>query len=817
MKGSRFFGGLFLFLSIFKYSYFWAMKKKLLTHFLPLILLFNFYLVSLNGQTRWNVKGIVIDSLTKQPLINASILIVGSNSGYITNIEGAFDFTVTGAVIQLQVAYLGYEKAIVRVSETDDQPLMVLMKPEAVELEGITISSENPDKNVTNIQVGAIQLSAKEIAKLPSLMGEPDLVNSFRTIPGVQSVGEGNPGLIVRGGDAGQNLILLDQMPLYNPSHLLGFFPVFNADIIEHATLIKGAIPANYGGRASSVMDIKMKEGSREQCGGSGSVGLLAADLTLESPLNKGKGSIIISGRRTYLEGIQSLSKIIISDTKNFFNQTSYNFYDVSLKTVYSLTPKTRISVTVFGGTDNYTLTDQEFGVSNNMIWKNWVGAVSLRQVFTDDFSMKLTSGYTRYQFGIKAGFQSYQFDLFSGVNDTYQLLEFNQNLGGKFTIKYGGSFIWHVLTPSKISGTVEDVALNNTNRYYSHEVPLFFQADAVFSEKLSISAGIRGTFYQHLGPYTYYERGISGAISDSTVYEKNQPVIQYWSLDPNISLVYLLNQSASIKASAAVTHQFNHLASVGTVSLPTDIWMPSTRFIKPQRVGMFTSGYFRNFLNNQYETSFELYYKYLDRQVDFLNGLIDNGDNTKIEQNIIEGLGQAFGAEFFVKKREGFFTGSVSYTLSHTIRKFVAFNNGNWYPAKYDRIHDLTLTLNYQKNSRWNFSALWVYATGNALTLPTGRYIIQGNVVNDYGSVNSFRMPAYHRLDVSAAFQMKKFRHWESSLIFSVYNVYNRANPYFIYFRVKGDIDNYYLSVTPRQIALFPILPAITLNFKFY
>lgn len=793
------------------------MKSEFLHRIFVLFFLVTLGIGMLHSQNSYLLTGKVLDAATREPLMNAAILVTPLQIGTISDASGKFELQLPKGQMELQVSFLGYKAVKENINLTKNLSITILLQPNVVEMEGVTISSEKPDQNVTSIQSGTVQLDAKEIAQLPTLMGEPDLINSFRTLPGVQGVGEGNPGLYVRGGDAGQNLMLLDQMPLYNPSHLLGFFPVFSTDIIQNAKLIKGAIPANYGGKTSSVMDISMKEGDFYRFSGNGSVGILSSDLTIETPTQKGKGSLVISGRRTYLEGIKSLSDLIISDSKNFFNQTNYYFYDASLKWVYVLTPKTRLTIATFGGQDKYSLTDGEFEVTNQMDWINWVGSVGIKHTFNENLTANFTSGFSQYQFGIDAGFEAYQFHLFSGVRDYYHRLDFTQKLNHGMLLKYGASFTRHQLTPSKVTGEVEEVSINNINRYYSNEGSIYFQGDAKASENLSLSAGIRPTYYQHVGPYSHYTRDASGLLTDSLTYAENELIEDFFSLDPNLSCVYLLNPQASVKASASLSHQFIHLASVGTVSLPTDIWMPSTQFIKPQKVGLATVGYFRNFLDNQFETSFELYYKYLDNQIDFLNGLLDNFDNTKIEQNIVHGVGQAFGAEIFIKKQYGPLTGWMSYTLSRTLRKFNNINDGYWYPAKYDRVHDFSITMNYQLNDRWNLSALWVYATGNAMTLPAGRYIIQGNVVNDYTDVNSFRMPAYHRLDLSATRQLKKKEHWESDLVLSVYNVYNRANPYFIYFRVKGDIDHYYLSVNPRQISLFPILPALTLNFKFY
>ncbi len=775
-----------------------------------------FLALPLYSQNTVRLSGKVTDATSGESLMQAAVWVKPDNKGTVTDFNGVFTLELLPGNYEIEISFLGYESHKQTIELTKNQTINFRLNEKSVAVSGITISAQKPDDNIRSNKSGTLQLSSKEIAQLPNLMGEPDIINALRLTPGIQGVGEGNPGLYVRGGDAGQNLILLDNMPLYNPSHLLGFFPVFNSDIIEQVKVIKGSIPAQYGSKASSVIDITLKEGNNQRLSGSGSVGLLSADLSLESPINKGKGSLMVSGRRTYLELTKWAAAPLISNNDNVFFRTDYFFYDGSIKFTYKLGTKTRIAITAFGGNDSYTFTDPEFNVSNQMQWSNKAAAAKLSHVLSDNLRTSFSFGLTTYSFKIKAGFNEYGFDLFSGIDDYYAHWDLSYKSGKNASLRLGAVYTRHLLTPNKINVDVETVNYKNINQYHSNEWAAFVQTDYKFSEGFSITTGLRYTLFQHVGPYTQYTRDAFGKLSDSTIYKHNEIVKTYHALDANASMVYILNESASLKSSAAITHQFIHLASVGTVSLPTDVWLPSTSFIKPQQVLQFTSGYFRNFSDHTFETSVELYYKKLNRQIDFLNGVLDNMDNTRIENNIVEGTGQAFGMELFIKKQKGTTTGWISYTLSRTLRQFEGINNGNYFPAKYDRVHDFSVTLNHQLNERWNLSASFLYATGNAMTLPAGRYLIQGNVANHYTAVNAFRMPAYHRLDMSANYQLKKSARWESWINFSVYNVYNRANPYYIYFRVKGDIDNYYLSVKPRQISLFPILPSVTWNFKF-
>lgn len=768
------------------------------------------------AQDKVLVSGVVKDSATNETLIGATVYITPVNKGLVTNEKGKFNISLSKSSYSFQISFLGYKPITKTISINSDQSIVFHLSELSISVDDIVVSATKDDDNIKNNRAGIIKLDSKDISLLPTLMGEPDIINAIRLTPGVQGGGEGNPGLYVRGGDAGQNLFLLDNMPLYNPSHLLGFFPVFNSDIIESVKVFKGGMPAQYGGKTSSVIDLSMKEGNQNNFTASGSIGLLSADLTLESPINNNKGTIIISGRRTYLNVVEALSSPFIKSSENFFNNTNYYFYDGSIKFRYNLGTKTKIFLTAFGSQDVYDMKDEEFNISNAMKWANLSGAIRLNHTFSDRLFMNLTSSKTLYEFDINAKFDKYNFNLYSAIDDWNNSLDFTWLRKKNNPIKFGVVYTKHIITPNKVDVDVENINYKNTNQYFSNEFATYINGEFKISNSFSITAGLRQTLFQHIGPYTHYIKNEKGQLSDSTVYSKNELVKKFLTLDPNLSWIYILNKTSSLKGSISMTHQFIHLASVGSVSLPTDIWLPSAQFIDPQRVSQISTGYFRNFSDNMFETSVEVYYKYLENQIDFKNGILDNFDNKKIEDNILIGTGNAFGVEFFIKKQLGKTTGWISYTLSKTYRQFDEINNGEIFPAKYDRTHDLSVTLTHKLNKKWTLSAVFIYATGNAMTLPTGRYLIQGMVANDYSGVNSFRMPAYHRLDVSANYQFKKRGRFESWINFSIYNVYNRANPYYIYFQVEGDLDNYYLSVKPKKISLFPILPSITWSFKF-
>ena len=801
-------------LHIFNYLSFKNTKPLLKLKFL--IIVSVLFISQAFGQKTYILSGKIIDLESEDILIGATLTVDSLNIGTTSNINGEFKLQVPKGIHTMSVSYMGYSTQKIKVSVSKNTKLKLPIERTDINIKEVNISAEKADQNIRSTLVGAITIDAKEIKSLPSLFGEPDVIKAIKLTPGVQAGGEGDVGLYVRGGDAGQNLILLDQMPLYNPAHLLGLFSVFNTDAINDVTVYKGAIPAFYGGKTASVIDIGMKEASTEQFSGSGSIGLLSSDLTIQSPINKGKGSIIVSGRQAYLALIKPIVSPINNSVRDFFETTQYNFSDLSTKIYYKLSDSDRIYLTAYYGKDDYAVDDNKSNLDNSIVWGNYAAAARYNKVFSSKLIADLTTGITNYQFDLGASFLDYKLDLDSKILDIYAKADFKYLYENKSNLHIGIHYTRHLLLPNQVNVDLENIKYQNNNEFHSNEYAAYIDAHLKYSKKLSFNTGIRYTSFQHVGPYVKYNNTSSLIDTDSTVFNNGENVKLYHTLNPNLSAVYLLNKNSSIKGSFSITHQFIHLASVGTVSLPTDLWVPSTDYIKPQQIGIASLGYFRNFLENTIEASIEVYYKKMNNQLEFLNGLIDNFDNSKIESNLLFGQGKAYGIEFLAKKQEGKITGWLSYTLSKTLRQFDDINDGKYFPAKYDRVHDLSATMNYKLSEKWNVAATFIYATGNAMTLPTGRYVVQGEIVNEYTTVNAFRMPVYHRLDLSANYKLKKTKRIESSLNFSIYNVYSRSNPYFVYFEVKGSIKENYLNVKPKEISLFPILPSVTWNFKF-
>lgn len=784
--------------------------KHVLTLFFIQIVIIGF------GQAQCTFSGKIFDKQNTSVLVNATVFVEQLNKGTLTNNNGFFSIDLVPANYTIVINYLGYKSIKKQITINNDTTVIFYLELTDVYVEGIDVKAIKNSNNITNKNVGIISLSAKEINKMPGIMGQPDVMQIIRLMPGVSSGGDGSSGLYVRGGDSGQNLFVLNNMPLYNPSHLLGLYSVFNQGIVGKVQVYKGAIPAQYGGLTSAVVAVDIKQSGFDTLKCNGSIGLLSSDITIESPFNKNKGSVIVSSRKTYLALLQKAVNSMWQNQSTFFSTTQYGFYDITAKLAYKFNPKNHVSITAFVGSDLYQTNNPNNFMKSNLSWGNTAWALNWTHYFNHNFSITNIAGQTNYNMAINAVYNQYNLFLKSNIADTYCKNELNYITSKNNKIKCGASVTWHNLTPHSVDANMESLVFNSVNQYLSTETAIFFQYQWQLTPKIITNVGLRYTNFLHRGPYTYFINNNSNVVYDSVVYKKNEPIKFYNRFSPNISLVKNLGPTASVKASAGVSHQFIHLASVGTVSMPTDIWLPSTRYIKPQQSVIATLGYFKNFKNNMFETSAEVYYKHLINQLEFLNGVIDNFDNTKIEKNVVFGQGRAFGFELYTKKQTGKLTGWASYTLSRTIRQFDQINNGNPYPAKYDRIHDLSVSINYNLLPRLNLSGTFIFCTGNAMTLPNGRYLIQGHIVNDYTNINSFRMPAYHRLDLSVTYMLKKIRNFESDIIFSVYNAYNRQNPFYIYYKVKTDFDRYYLSVTPTKITLFTILPSITWRFKF-
>lgn len=797
----------------------------------PFLLLLIWILITSTvfSQSKSTLSGYITDAKNGEAIIGARISIPSLKQGTVTNTYGFYSLTVESGIHTVEFKAIGQDTQLKEIDLTNDVTFNLEMGSTLKELQEVKVNAKKGD-NVNSTKIGQIELNVEQIKTLPAFMGEVDIIKSVQLLPGVSSVSEGGQGFYVRGGGPDQNLVLLDEGVVYNAAHLFGFFSVFNADAVKSVNLIKGGIPANYGGRMSSVLEVNMNEGNNKKFKVKGGIGVIASRLTIEGPLKKDKGSFIVSGRRTYID---LLMKAAIPDSSPF-SGSGYYFYDINLKLNYKLGEKDRIFLSGYYGKDEFSFGNKEDDFKVTMPWGNGVAALRWNHLFTNKLFMNLTTTFSDYQFSFGSEQDQFRIALVSGVRDMGAKADFSYFPNNRHKIKWGLDYIYHTFNPASVSAESEDVVFDTgkAQKLYSHETAVYLLDEFDLNEKIKINAGLRYSMYQHVGPFERFIKGDISTPDTSKVYEKGDVIKFYQGLEPRISGRLLLNDKSSIKAGYTYNYQYVHLTSLSAVSLPTDIWYPTTDIAKPQKGWQGSVGYFRNFLDDKYEASVEVYYKGMKNLIEFKEGALpgDNvADNT--DNLLVFGEGWAYGAEFFFKKSYGKLTGWIGYTIAKTERKFPDLNSGKVFPAKYDRRHDLSVVAGYKLNDRWTFGAAFIYATGNTLTLPTSWYVQDQNLLFNYGARNSTRMAPYHRLDISVTWYDKAYkikrdeltgeeiqvkRKFRSNWSFSVYNVYNRANPFFVYVDNDGDFLNGDFKITVKQVTLFPIIPSLTWNFEF-
>ncbi len=785
-------------------------------YFFQLLLLSSIILllpIQSHAQKKVTLSGYLRDSGSSEALIAATIYVKELGIGTQSNNYGFYSISVPAGSYNVIYSYIGYNTQTKQVNITDDIVMDIGLEAENV-LKEVEITSERRDKNVSGTQMGTISISAQKIKQLPVIFGETDILKTLQLMPGVQSAGEGNAGFYVRGGGPDQNLILLDDAVVYNTGHLFGFFSVFNTDALNNVTLIKGGMPANYGGRLSSVVDVSMKEGNMKEFHAEGGIGLIASRLTLEGPIKKEKGSFMLSGRRTYID---VLIKPFASGT---LANSGYFFYDANLKANYKITDKDRIYLSGYFGRDQFRFGNESGTFNADIPWGNSTATLRWNHLFNNKLFLNTTAVYNDYQFSFGAKQGDVEFKLSSGVRDWNGKIDLDYYSTFNHKFKTGIAYTYHKFIPNQVSGTAGEVELepNNALIKYAHEGGAYILDEFEPTKWLKINAGIRYSWFAQSGPYSVYETDLNGKRTDSTTYTKGETVKTYGGWEPRLNLRFELNSSSSIKASAAKAYQYIHLVSNNGSTLPTDLWVPSTLIVQPQQAWQYSIGYFKNFLDDALETSVEVYYKDMQNQVEYRQGYVPNTIQDP-ELDFVFGTGESYGVEFFINKTKGKFTGWIGYTLSWTYRTFPDLNKGNPYPAKYDRRHDLSIVASYEMNKKWTVSAIFVYGSGNAITLPTNYYFIDQTIVPEYSELNAYRLFPYHRLDLSAVLtpqkQIRKNKRWRSSWAFSVYNVYSRQNPYFLYVDTRGNVTQG-IEASVKQVSIFPILPSITYNFKF-
>jgi hypothetical protein len=750
----------------------------------------------------FTVSGTVKDASNGEDLIGALIGIAEmQGKGTATNSYGFYSITLPAGVYTLQFQSLGYTMRAERVNLTGNLTLKIELASAESQLTEVQITDSRTNDNVRNNEMGVMKIDPKAVESVPVLFGERDIIKVFQMTPGVKSAGEGNAGFFVRGGSADQNLILLDEAPVYNASHLLGFFSVFNSDALKDVSLYKGGMPAEYGGRSSSVMDIKMKDGNAKKFGAEGGIGLIASRLTIEAPIVKDRGSFMISGRRTYADVFLKLS----SDTVT--KQSSLYFYDLNLKANYRINDKNRIYLSGYFGRDNFGLGDV-FGFD----WGNKTGTLRFNHVFNDRLFSNTSLIYSDYSYRFSFSPSGSAITFSSSIQDINIKQDFSFFPNPNHKIKFGLNAIHHTFVPGEITSDIESFSDLKLYNKYALESALYLQDDMSINERIGLQYGLRYSFFDYMGEGTAYTFDENGNTLTSQEYDKWETIKTYGGLEPRLALRYELEKNSSVKASYNRSYQYLHLLSNSTSSQPTDIWVPSSNNIKPQTSDQVSVGYFRNFKENTYELSVETYYKMMRNAIDYRNGA-DLFFNDQAEGELVYGSGRAYGVELLVRRQTGKLTGWVSYTWSRSLRKFDYINEGAEFPSKQDRIHDIAIVASYALSERVKLSGNWIYYTGAAVTFPSGKYEIEGISVPLYSERNGYRMPNYHRLDIGVTIDAKKKKRFESSWNFSVYNAYARKNAYAISFQQNADNPEKTEAV---RTTLFRIVPSVTYNFKF-
>ncbi|WP_431733772.1 TonB-dependent receptor [Chondrinema litorale] len=766
------------------------------------------------AQEQFTISGYIKDAATGETLIGATVYIEETGNGAVSNVYGFYSISLPPGEYSVSYRFVGYNNESKEINLTENVKIDVELGESDETLEEIVITGEAEDENVSSLEMSVNKLDIKTIQKIPSLLGEADLIRSIQLLPGVSTVGEGASGFNVRGGGVGQNLVLLDEAPVYNSSHLLGFFSVFNPDAVKDVKLIKGGIPAQYGGRLSSILDVRMKEGNYKRLSASGGIGTIFSRLTLEGPIVKDKGSFVIAGRRSYAD---VLAKPFISSTS--FSDAKLYFYDLTMKGNYTIDDKNRIFLSGYLGRDVFKF-DGEQGFS----WGNTTTTLRWNHLFNDRLFSNVTLFYSNYDYELKFGEDDDVFEWNSKIINYSVKPEFTYYINTKNELTFGGQMILFDFEPAETSaisaGEYTEIALDNK---YALESAVYLANQQTINSKLSLQYGIRLSMFNYMGPGSAYEYnnpepGTRKSVVSSEEYDRWESIKRYINPEARFNLKYQLNKESSIKASYNRMVQYIHLVSNTTASNPLDVWTPSTNNIKPQKADQVALGYFRNFKENAYEASVEVYYKKIYDIVDYIDGA-DLLINRYLEGDLLAGEGRAFGAEFYLKKTTGKFNGWISYTLSRSERQVEGINRGAWYPNRFDQLHNLSVVAFYDFSKRVTLSANFAYNSGTPATFPNSKLIVQGYVVphsNNYAR-NNVRIPDYHRLDFSLTLNAKEKpnRKNDSYWVFSLYNVYNRKNPFSIYFNQTDDRIN--PQTQAFKVAIFgSVIPAVSYNFKF-
>ena len=753
------------------------------------------------NELNYTVFGRITEKETGETLEGINIEIIDLGIGVVSNDYGYYSITIPSGKYTVKFSRIGLQTITENISLQDQSITKnVELSIQPIVLDGFQVSDMKniESENIKLPEMGTIKMAPAELQSTPILFGEQDVIKSYQLMPGVKPAGEGNSGFHVRGGDTDQNLIILDEAPIYNASHLAGFFSVFNSDAIKDVKLYKGSAPAEYGGRLSSMMDIKMKEGNTKKYSVSGGIGLIASRLTLEGPIGSEKGSFLISGRRTYADLLLQLS------SDETLQDIQLYFYDLNGKANYQFDDNNRLFISGYFGKDVLG-----FGGERGLDWGNSTLTLRWNHLFNNKLFSNTSLIYSNYGYDIAMDNSTSSTSVASSITDYNFKEDFNYFLRPDFTMKFGFNSIYHQFDPGIVE--VEDESsthVTDIDDSYALENAVYISNEWAVSDFLQLNFGARLSQFATFGPAEIHSYNDEGDIIETEIFEKGEVVSDFYNIEPRFTLNYLYDERSSYKFSYTRNAQYLHKISTSSAGFPTDVWVPCSKNIEPGIADQVSLGYFRNFADNNYEFSIETYYKDMQNQMDYK----DNADvlmNEDLEAELLFGDAWAYGLELFLRKRFGRFTGWVGYTIATSERKFDEINDGDVFPAKQDRTHDVNITANYELNPKWTFSSSWTYYTGDAASFPIGKYEVEGQTVNLYGDRNADRMPDYHRLDLGATYHFSE----RSSLNFSVYNAYNNMNTYTITFAENEDDPTQTEAI---KTTLFPIIPAITYNFKF-
>ncbi len=772
------------------------------------------------SQEKFTISGIVSEQSSNETLIGVNVLFPEMAKGTATNEYGFYSITLPQGKYKLQVSYLGFNDITQEIDLNEDKKLNFQLVESSEMLDEVVITEKGEKLNIKDPQMSMNKLSANTIKQIPVVLGEADVIKSIILLPGVTSGGEGASGFNVRGGAADQNLILLDEATIFNSSHLFGFFSVFNPDAIKDIKLYKGGIPARYGGRISSVLDIYQREGNSKKFKLNGGLGAVSSRLLAEGPIVKDKGAFLVGGRASYAHLFLPL----------FDNDNVAYFYDLNTKLNYKINDNNSLYLSGYFGRDVFSI-DESF----ENIYGNTVLNLRWNHLFSDKLFSNLSLIYSDYFYGLELDFVGFEWN--SGIRNFNIKYDFKHYLSDTFQLNYGLNNIYFRFNPGEIKPNSEDSGIIREKLIdkYANEFGAYIDAEHKISNKLTVQYGLRLSNFMRLGqdelniyqddnPLLFDEELQIYEAADPIGTEKisrSEQIETFTNLEPRVALAYAFNDNTSIKASYNRMAQYLHLLSNTNSPTPLDVWTPSGKYIKPQLLNQYALGYFKSIKDNEYSLETEIFYKDIKNRIDYIDGANLIANNA-IEQDILNGEARAYGLELLLRKNEGQFKGWLAYTLSKSEQRTpgrtpieTGINNGEWYRTPYDKTHDISFNGSYEVNEKWKFGTNFVFQTGQPTNYPTGQFVYQGLVVPIYdGSRNDERLPSYHRLDISATLtpRKNKNRKWQGEWVFSIYNLYNRRNAASITF---GQNDETFVNEAIRT-SIFGVVPAVTYNFKF-